>query len=1202
MSRGQTKNHGVAMRYSNRCAWVLLVALAFSASASGQINTTYAPLNVTTTTQTALALDCVPTAVQITGNALQAGVIDPLEQFTCPPGGTLGTGANADAYYKPQGAVATFDQCVSTDPVLNSRRGLTHVVLSTGNANYHSGNPVAPEPGTQTTAATFPPPQCYDSIQLAITLQVPTNATSVAFDWRMLTAEFPETTPSSLIGKDRFRVTIETTNPGGLYSSGAVWFGSGFPVDVTTQSEFVRVEGCPSAQLSQTGFDILSTPPSSNRFSTVLPNNGTNTGTPDAGAYQEWRTAHCRVKEGDTITVRFTLEDHGDGLVDTAVYLDFLRFNGIVVADANSSLNAEATEFTRPTTPPISDCGRSVLGVGADGEARLLLTCEVPSAVAPGALVTWQIAGPQSPQWPSGSLYGILDSNSVPPGSDHHRITAGSALVDSDWWSASLLGSTARVSYAIYRAPADFATAPTTVASRTITIQALANGVVIKTLVLTIVRPPVVLSHGFTGRPSVWDGFGNAFLGSPKHFVHRANWASTSMDSYWANRNVVQREARAALDKFLRSRYVGVQVDWMGHSMGGCLPRYAEGRDLWRNDLNYMKGYVHKLILGNSPQAGSPWADEILPFAYAANVIIFFLPGVPYIPTGALESLSVASCAVNGFAASSIPTHALYGEQSGHNAIPLFNLPGNWNAMTAALGTIAMDELDISPFSPSGAVSMGLSAGLGALMKLIPFASLLVSEPALFPSFKHDLIVSAASQKAGLSASATTNMDDAQPFTFIWFGLPIAIPNPFAASHIGANKAEWMAPSSSSPARHTRLDELLDHARTSPLFALPGVTHASWGYPGTGGTATSVPVPPTPGPTPSTATATFVAINPNPGSNVASGGDTITLTAVAGDIMPAPFSTPWVPTQAIFHVGPYTTRVTSFGQFSTYMRTFTGSIALPIKAFGSMPIYAIFSDATGRSWGCTSSSDLQVGWGSLNLLGLTTRGSVPTLTKPLQKVSLEIVGAFADGTLRPMKGQESGLQFAVHETSFSNSNTPVLTMTPDGAIIPRRDGDVELVVSNNMFASGPRQINIPIKVRLESVQQYGSGLGGAAGVPLLDTGGQLPFLGNANFRIRVSNARPASTGFLLWSFAPGNYPLPNGSAILVDLAGPLYLETFTTSQATTSGTGSWVLPFPLPWAPALEGFESYLQALVADPGATGGVAITNALYIMGVTQ
>ena len=1177
------------MRYRSRCASVLLFASAITTSASGQA-TTYSALNAT---NTGAALDCVISTSQIiqgtssiVSSSPRAGVIDPLEQFTCPSGSSPG-GSGSGYLYMIPGGTGSYEECLSTDPVLNTRRGLTHVVLSTGNANYQAIGAVLPEPGTQYSwlpvAANY-----YDRITLAVTLVVPANATTLAFDWRMLTAEFPEANQSSAVGKDRFSVTIQTTSSG-IYPS-AVPFGSDFPVDTATQPEYFSVQLCNTAQLMETGFDIVSTTPSSSRNSPTTVDNGIGPGRSDAGAQRGWRTSRCQVREGDTVTVRFTLEDHGDAMVDTAIYLDFLRFQGIIVADARSFLDGTAGVFTRPATPPIDDTRESFLGVGADGEARLLLTCQTP-AMASGAPVTWRIAGATSPL--SGTLYGVLESNSLGLPSGQYRMATSGPSVTSNWWSNTIAGSSFTYSHAIYRAPADFATAPTSAASRTVTIEAVVGGTVIKTIHLTVVRPPVVLSHGFTGSPAVWNGFGDAFLASPKHIVHRANWSATHMDSYWANRGVVERESRAALDRFALSGYLGIQVDWMGHSMGGCLPRYAESRTLWANDQNYMRGYIHKLILGNSPQAGSPWANTVLPFIDAFNGI----PLIPDIPTGAFESLSVGSDHMDQIRASTIPTHALYGSQSGHNAITLFD-PAGHNILLPIIGMTVMEQVGIDPFTAPGAATTGASVGLGAFLDSIPGLSLILGslEPTLFPSHQHDLIVSAASQKAGLSASAVTNMDDTFTINFGWVSLPL--PNPFAANHIGANKAAWTT--SSSMARHTRLDQLLDYAKNSPQFALPSAPQAIWGWPGnTTGSPTSMPVPATPGATPSTAFATFWSISP--GSNVAQGGDTITLVAFAGDNPPSS-SPPWAPIEAIFKVGPCTTRVSTFVTLSPTARQFTGTITLPLRAFGSLPIEAVFSDATGRSWGCVSPTTLEVGWGVLNLEGLTTRGVVPTLTVPLQKVSLEIAGVFADGSVRPMEGAQSGLQFAVHETSFPNSNTPVLTMTPDGAIIPRRDGDVELVVTNSMFASGTRRINIPIKVRLEAVRPYGVGLAGATGLPILDTDGQVPSLGNSNFRLRTSNARPASAGLLLWSFAPGNYPLPNGSAIFVDLAGPFFTVSFTTSQSTTTGTGSWVLPFPLPWTPALEGLESYLQAAVVDPGAPGGVALTNALYISCVTQ
>ena len=62
-------------------------------------------------------------------------------------------------------------------------------------------------------------------------------------------------------------------------------------------------------------------------------------------------------------------------------------------------------------------------------------------------------------------------------------------------------------------------------------------------------------------------------------------------------------------------RFAATQVDWIGHSMGGVLPRYyhrwMESAEAWRRATNFGTGDIHKLVVLNSPQSGSPLASGL---------------------------------------------------------------------------------------------------------------------------------------------------------------------------------------------------------------------------------------------------------------------------------------------------------------------------------------------------------------------------------------------------------------------------------------------------------------------------------------------------------------------------------------------------------------------------------------------------------------
>jgi hypothetical protein len=96
------------------------------------------------------------------------------------------------------------------------------------------------------------------------------------------------------------------------------------------------------------------------------------------------------------------------------------------------------------------------------------------------------------------------------------------------------------------------------------------------------------------------------------------------------------------------------------------------------------------------------------------------------------------------------------------------------------------------------------------------------------------------------------------------------------------------------------------------------------------------------------------------------------------------------------------------------------------------------------------------------------------------------------------------------------------------------------------------------------------------GVPVMRNNG-LPVLGNAGFRVGVSDTRSNALAMLFLSGGAGNVPVAPGCAALIDptLAYPSF-------GAVTSSSGTAIFNMPVPNLPALTGFEVYGQWLVED--------------------
>jgi len=162
-----------------------------------------------------------------------------------------------------------------------------------------------------------------------------------------------------------------------------------------------------------------------------------------------------------------------------------------------------------------------------------------------------------------------------------------------------------------------------------------------------IVRPPLMMVHGLGGDEHTWDNFKykinsieETFINSPLFKQKKA--VNLKPDAYFTTNALILLDALPIYDAEAPSGnnsfqdnintiraagYASNQVDYVCHSMGGCVLRTAinqyddkfYGRVAFVNDeyKSYDKGFVHKAITIDTPHNGSPIGDlvtEFMPF------------------------------------------------------------------------------------------------------------------------------------------------------------------------------------------------------------------------------------------------------------------------------------------------------------------------------------------------------------------------------------------------------------------------------------------------------------------------------------------------------------------------------------------------------------------------------------------------------------
>jgi pimeloyl-ACP methyl ester carboxylesterase len=290
----------------------------------------------------------------------------------------------------------------------------------------------------------------------------------------------------------------------------------------------------------------------------------------------------------------------------------------------------------------LSSGGRPVVGVAADGVAKILIRVEAQSS---------------SDQY----TFTVLNDLATPvPSTNSDEDGYLTPLDLSSPGNAVTVPATGTPSgpmaFAVFTAPVDFArSAPPGVDDLkiarfvTLRIQQIGGGTPIS-VPIVILRPPVVLVHGVWSGPETWDSF-TPIIADARFYSLRIDYGGArELLGVSGNSQQTLEQLRNLIGNFKQDKSVAaIQADVVTHSMGGLMARSWASRGNFVSSQDYHLGPVHKLITLDTPHLGSEYADALL--AHPACVIALNLASVapsrlrfPYLPVGQnIRDLSVTS-------------------------------------------------------------------------------------------------------------------------------------------------------------------------------------------------------------------------------------------------------------------------------------------------------------------------------------------------------------------------------------------------------------------------------------------------------------------------------------------------------------------------------------------------------------------------------
>ncbi|MGP8328753.1 MAG: right-handed parallel beta-helix repeat-containing protein [Methanosarcinaceae archaeon] len=214
---------------------------------------------------------------------------------------------------------------------------------------------------------------------------------------------------------------------------------------------------------------------------------------------------------------------------------------------------------------------------------------------------------------------------------------------------------------------------------------------------IRVVRPPLMLVHGLGGSPETWDDFAYTttdgekrwFVEDTRYKVRRVVRMLPSAKYTWNAMLLLypasdNRSFASAIDALRKQGYAANQVEYVCHSMGGCMLRTAiqhfQGLYYASNSEsgNYSKGYVNRAITLDTPHNGSELANLLIELEDEVNWLSgfegFFRWGIfnkvdylyekddnaRYKPTDAVNDLCINE--ENDFDPNDVRTHFIAGD------------------------------------------------------------------------------------------------------------------------------------------------------------------------------------------------------------------------------------------------------------------------------------------------------------------------------------------------------------------------------------------------------------------------------------------------------------------------------------------------------------------------------------------------------------
>lgn len=290
---------------------------------------------------------------------------------------------------------------------------------------------------------------------------------------------------------------------------------------------------------------------------------------------------------------------------------------------AGSSIEAD--------TDKLANRGVPVQGVAADGVARLLV--RIPAKQA-GDMMTVSVVNDQNQTSTSiNEDGGLVDLN------DQDAQQSSTITV-----MAVPTKSAGPMAFVVYTAPLNFSRGEqdNPLIRRDVTLNVTSNSSGWQSTDVKIVRPPVVLVHGLWGDNTDWNNFTPQNTDSllSHIYIEKANYGVSvtkpvetsdppypnaidnlqNLNLFMAsslgfeyNAPIVLAQINSYIAKF-RSIYnvASIQSDIVAHSMGGLVSRTMFLLPNFKNNNNFGKGPIHKLITIGTPHLGSPLATQLL--------------------------------------------------------------------------------------------------------------------------------------------------------------------------------------------------------------------------------------------------------------------------------------------------------------------------------------------------------------------------------------------------------------------------------------------------------------------------------------------------------------------------------------------------------------------------------------------------------------